>query len=114
AISQTPGSNARDVINRSNQVIEDASKLFPDGIHYTTLVDVNKFLSASIEKVITTLLECFGLVFLVIFLFLQDIRSTIIHGISVPVSITGTFFFLYIFGYSINLLILFSLVLAIG
>ncbi|HVX50254.1 MAG TPA: efflux RND transporter permease subunit, partial [Chitinophagaceae bacterium] len=114
AISQTAGSNARDVINMSKQVLEDASKSFPDGIHYVNVVDINKFLSASIEKVIRTLLECFILVFLVIFLFLKDIRSTIIHGISVPVSITGTFFFLYIFGYSINLLTLFALVLAIG
>jgi len=114
AISQTPGSNAREVINNSKQAMEEASKSFPDGIHYSTIVDINRFLGASIEKVIRTLLECFGLVFVVIFLFLQDIRSTIIHGISVPVSITGTFFFLYIFGYSINLLTLFALVLAIG
>lgn len=114
AISQTAGSNARDVINLSKAVIEEAAKSFPPGIHYTTLVDVNKFLDAAIDKVIHTLLECFALVFLVIFIFLQDIRSTIIHGISVPVSITGTFFFLYIFGYSINLLTLFALVLAIG
>ena len=114
AVSQTAGSNARDVINLSKKVIEEASKSFPPGIHYSTLVDVNKFLDAAIEKVITTLLECFALVFLVIFLFLQDLRSTIIHGISVPVSITGTFFFLYLFGYSINLLTLFALVLAIG
>ena len=114
AVSQTAGSNARDVINISKKVIEEAAKSFPPGIHYTTLVDVNKFLDAAIDKVITTLLECFALVFLVIFLFLQDIRSTIIHGISVPVSITGTFFFLYLFGYSINLLTLFALVLAIG
>jgi len=114
AISQTAGSNAREVINLSKKVIEEAEKTFPQGIHYTILVDVNKFLSASIEKVITTLLECFALVFLVIFIFLQDLRSTIIHGISVPVSITGTFFFLYLFGFSINLLTLFALVLAIG
>jgi HAE1 family hydrophobic/amphiphilic exporter-1 len=114
AISQTPGSNARDVINLSKQAMEEAAKSFPDGIHYAAVVDINRFLSASIEKVITTLLECFALVFLVIFLFLQDIRSTLIHGISVPVCIIGTFFFLYIFGYSINLLTLFALVLAIG
>jgi len=114
AVSQTAGSNAREVINQSKKVIEEASKSFPSGIHYTTLIDINKFLSASIEKVLTTLLECFALVFLVIFIFLQDLRSTIIHGISVPVSITGTFFFLYLFGYSINLLTLFALVLAIG
>ena len=63
AVSQTAGSNARDVINLSKQVIENASKTFPDGIHYTTLVDINKYLSASIDKVIRTLLECFALVF---------------------------------------------------
>ncbi len=114
AVSQTPGSNAREVINLSKQAIEEASKSFPKGIHYSTVVDINNFLSASITKVIHTLLECFALVFVVIFIFLQDFRSTIIHGISVPVSITGTFFFLYIFGYSINLLTLFALVLAIG
>jgi HAE1 family hydrophobic/amphiphilic exporter-1 len=71
-------------------------------------------LDASISKVLHTLVECFLLVFLVIFIFLQDFRSTIIHGISVPVAITGTFFFLYLFGFSINLLTLFALVLAIG
>ncbi len=114
SISQTPGSNARDVIDRCKQVIEDASKSFPQGIHYIYMVDINLFLSASINKVVHTLIECFALVFLVIFLFLQDFRSTIIHGISVPVSITGTFFFLYLFGFSINLLTLFALVLAIG
>lgn len=114
AISQTPGSNARDVINNSKKVIEEAAKKFPAGIKFVYLVDINQFLDASIEKVIHTLLECFALVFLVIFIFLQDFRSTIIHGISVPVSITGTFFFLYLFGFSINLLTLFALVLAIG
>ncbi|MBS1974435.1 MAG: efflux RND transporter permease subunit, partial [Bacteroidetes bacterium] len=114
AINQTPGSNARDVINLCKQAMEEASKSFPDGIHYSAVVDINRFLGASIEKVITTLIECFALVFLVIFIFLQDIRSTLIHGISVPVCIIGTFFFLYIFGYSINLLTLFALVLAIG
>jgi HAE1 family hydrophobic/amphiphilic exporter-1 len=115
AISQTPGSNAREVIIQSKKIIEEAAKTFPAGIHYTTsVVDINQFLDASIEKVISTLIECFVLVFLVIFIFLQDLRSTIIHGISVPVSIIGTFFFLYLFGFSINLLTLFALVLAIG
>ena len=113
-INQTPGSNAREVINNAKKVLEQASKTFPDGVHYNIIIDINNFLSASIEKVLITLLECFGLVFLVIFLFLQDFRSTLIHGISVPVSIIGTLFFLYLFGYSINLLTLFALVLAIG
>ena len=114
SISQTPGSNARDVINKSKAVIELAAKSFPAGIHFVYLVDINQFLDASISKVLHTLLECFALVFLVIFIFLQDFRSTIIHGVSVPVAITGTFFFLYLFGFSINLLTLFALVLAIG
>ncbi|MGI4872424.1 MAG: efflux RND transporter permease subunit [Janthinobacterium lividum] len=114
SVSQTPGSNAREVIDKSLEVLDAASKNFPAGIEYVNLVNVNDFLNASIEKVIRTLLECFGLVFLVIFIFLQDFRSTIIHGVSVPVSILGTFFFLKLFGFSVNLLTLFALVLAIG
>jgi HAE1 family hydrophobic/amphiphilic exporter-1 len=114
SVNQTPGSNAREVIQNSIAVLADAQKSFPAGIHYTNLVNINDFLDASIDKVIHTLVECFALVFLVIFIFLQDFRSTIIHGVSVPVSIIGTFFFLKVFGYSINLLTLFALVLAIG
>ncbi|HTE23823.1 efflux RND transporter permease subunit [Flavitalea sp.] len=114
SISQTPGSNAKDVVDQSKIVIEHAAKSFPPGIKFVYLVDVNQVLDASIDKVLHTLIECFLLVFLVIFIFLQDLRSTIIHGISVPVAITGTFFFLYLFGFSINLLTLFALVLAIG
>ena len=114
SVNQTPGSNARAVIEQSVKVLQDAAKSFPAGIKYTNLVNVNDFLDASIDKVIHTLLEAFALVFLVIFIFLQDFRSTIIHGVSVPVSIIGTFFFLKLFGYSINLLTLFALVLAIG
>jgi HAE1 family hydrophobic/amphiphilic exporter-1 len=114
AISQTPGSNARDVINESKKILEEAAKSFPAGIKYTNLVDVNQNLDASISKVITTLIEAFILVFIVVFIFLQDFRSTLIPAISVPVAIIGTFFFLNIFGFTINLLTLFALVLAIG
>lgn len=114
AINQIAGANARYVIEEAKKVFENAEKAYPKGLHNVTIVDVNTFLDASISKVITTLIECFILVFLVIFIFLQDFRSTIIPGISVPVSILGTFFFLYLFGYSINLLTLFALVLAIG
>ena len=114
SISQTPGSNARDVIENCKKVLDQSTLSFPAGIKSVYLVDIDLFLDASIEKVLHTLAECFLLVFLVIFIFLQDFRSTIIHGISVPVAITGTFFFLYIFGFSINLLTLFALVLAIG
>jgi len=114
AISQTPGSNARDVINNSKKLIEEAAKSFPKGVKYTTLVDVNENLDASIEKVIHTLIEAFILVFIVVFIFLQDFRSTLIPAIAVPVAIVGTFFFLNLFGFTINLLTLFAMVLAIG
>lgn len=114
AISQTPGSNARDVINNSKKLIEEAAKNFPKGVKYTLLVDVNENLDASIEKVIHTLIEAFILVFIVVFIFLQDFRSTLIPAIAVPVAIVGTFFFLSLFGFTINLLTLFAMVLAIG
>ncbi|WP_443945634.1 efflux RND transporter permease subunit [Pedobacter sp. AW1-32] len=114
AINQTAGSNAKEVIENSIKTLEEAQKTFPNGVHYATLVDVNDFLDASIEKVIHTLVEAFILVFLVVFIFLQDFRSTLIPAISVPVAIVGTFFFLSLFGFTINLLTLFALVLAIG
>lgn len=114
SVNQVAGANAQKVIEEAQKVFAEAEKSYPVGLHNTTMVNINKFLDASISKVIYTLMECFLLVFLVIFVFLQDFRSTIIHGISVPVSIAGTFFFLYLFGYSINLLTLFALVLAIG
>ncbi|MDY0903784.1 efflux RND transporter permease subunit [Pedobacter sp. CFBP9032] len=114
AINQTAGSNAKEVIENSIKTLDEAQKTFPKGIHYSTLVNVNDFLDASIEKVIHTLIEAFILVFLVVFIFLQDFRSTLIPAISVPVAIIGTFFFLSLFGFTINLLTLFALVLAIG
>lgn len=114
AISQTPGSNARDVINNSKAIIEELAKTFPKGVKYTIMVDVNENLDASIEKVIHTLIEAFILVFIVVFIFLQDFRSTLIPAIAVPVAIVGTFFFLNLFGFTINLLTLFAMVLAIG
>jgi HAE1 family hydrophobic/amphiphilic exporter-1 len=114
AISQTPGSNARDVINNSKKLIDEAVKTFPKGIKYTVLINVNENLDASIEKVIHTLVEAFILVFIVVFIFLQDFRSTLIPAIAVPVAIVGTFFFLNLFGFTIKLLTLFAMVLAIG
>src|SRR5690606_18606239 len=86
----------------------------PEGVDYLVNFDTNEFLDASINKVLSTLIEAFLLVFVVVFVFLQDFRSTLIPAIAVPVSIIGTFFFLNLFGYSINLLTLFALVLAIG
>lgn len=114
AINQTAGSNAKEVIEGAIKVLDNASVNFPKGIHYATLINVNDFLDASISKVLHTLIEAFILVFIVVFIFLQDFRSTLIPAISVPVAIIGTFFFLGLFGFTINLLTLFALVLAIG
>ncbi len=113
-ITQTPGTNSRDIINDIKSYLKDLDKNLPEGVAYSINMDTNEFLDASISKVTTTLLEAFILVFLVVYIFLQDFRSTLIPAIAVPVSIIGTFFFLNLFGYSINLLTLFALVLAIG
>jgi len=113
-IFQTAGSNAREMIQECQRTIEAASKTFPPGITYTMIFTANDFLNVSIENVIHTLIEAFILVFLVVFLFLQDLRTTLIPAIAVPVAIIGTFFFLQLFGFTINLLTLFALVLAIG
>ncbi|MBC3846345.1 efflux RND transporter permease subunit [Winogradskyella echinorum] len=113
-IFQTKGSNAQEIIENIKTTFGDVEKDLPEGLHISIPYDTSLFLNASIEKVISTLLEAFLLVFLVVFIFLQDFRSTLIPAIAVPVSIIGTFFFLGVFGYSINLLTLFALVLAIG
>ncbi|NEV93481.1 efflux RND transporter permease subunit [Psychroflexus sp. YR1-1] len=113
-IFQTPGSNAQEIIEKIYVKMEELEENFPSGIEYLVNYDTNEFLTASISKVKKTLIEAFLLVFLVVFLFLQDFKSTLIPAIAVPVSIIGTFFFLNLFGYSINLLTLFALVLAIG
>jgi HAE1 family hydrophobic/amphiphilic exporter-1 len=113
-IFQTKGSNAQEIIENIKVTLETVEKDLPEGLHIFVPYDTSLFLNASIDKVITTLIEAFLLVFLVVFIFLQDFRSTLIPAIAVPVSIIGTFFFLNVFGYSINLLTLFALVLAIG
>lgn len=114
AIYQTPGSNAQDIIIELKATLENLGKNLPEGMHYAINFDTNEFLDASISKVVTTLIEAFILVFLVVYIFLQDFRSTLIPLIAVPVSIIGTFFFLSLFGFSLNLLTLFALTLAIG
>lgn len=113
-IFQTPGSNAQEIIEEIYDKMDELEKNFPEGVEYLVNYDTNEFLTASIDKVQETLIEAFLLVFLVVFLFLQDLKSTLIPAIAVPVSIIGTFFFLNLFGYSINLLTLFALILAIG
>lgn len=114
SVAQVAGSNARDVIRQTLKVMDDAAKTFPKGVKYVVLQNVDDFLTASIDKVLHTLFEAFLLVFVVVFIFLQDFRSTLIPAISVPVAIIGTFFFLKLFGFTINLLTLFALILAIG
>ncbi|WP_461633606.1 efflux RND transporter permease subunit [Labilibaculum euxinus] len=114
AVYQTSGSNAQEIIKEVERTLQSAKKNFPKGIDYVIPFNTNEFLDASISKVITTLIEAFLLVFLVVFLFLQDFRSTLIPAIAVPVAIVGTFFFLNLFGFSVNMLTLFALVLAIG
>jgi len=113
-VYQTPGSNAQEIIENIHATVAELEKDFPRGLSVLVNFDTNEFLNASIQKVVTTLIEAFLLVFLVVYVFLQDFRSTLIPAIAVPVSIIGTFFFLNVFGYSINLLTLFALVLAIG
>jgi hydrophobic/amphiphilic exporter-1 (mainly G- bacteria), HAE1 family len=114
-IKQSYGSNASDVIkNVKAKLAEIKATSFPPGMDYEISYDVSKFLDASIEKVIHTLIEAFILVGLVVFLFLGDWRSTLIPAIAVPVSLIGTFFFMQFFGISLNLITLFALVLAIG
>ncbi|MFT3796109.1 efflux RND transporter permease subunit [Flavobacterium sp.] len=113
-VYQLPGSNSSDVQIAVREMMEKASKDFPKDVKHLILYNTKDSLDQSISQVKSTLIEAFILVFIVVFLFLQDFRSTLIPAIAVPVSILGTFFFMYIFGFSINLLTLFALVLAIG
>lgn len=114
-LKQLPGSNASEVIANVKQRLEEIKEsAFLKGMDYQISYDVSRFLDASIHEVIKTLIEAFLLVSLVVFIFLQDIRSTIIPAIAVPVSLIGTLFFMYLLGFSLNLITLFALVLAIG
>jgi HAE1 family hydrophobic/amphiphilic exporter-1 len=114
-IKQRPGSNAREVIqNIKTRMEEIKESSFIPGMEYNISYDVSRFLDASISSVLRTLLEAFILVFIVVYIFLQDLRSTLIPAIAVPVSLIGTFFFMQMLGFSINMLTLFALVLAIG
>jgi multidrug efflux pump subunit AcrB len=114
-LKQIPGSNAADVIAKVKEKLKEIkTDSFPPKMDYAISYDVSNFLDASIEKVLHTLFEAFILVSLVVFLFLGDFRSTLIPTLAVPVSLIGTFFFMSMFGMSINLITLFALVLAIG
>lgn len=113
-IFQSAGSNATAVIDNIQKELKKYQKDLPKGLILNESMNVNDFLFASIHEVVKTLLEAFVLVFLVVFVFLQDFRSTLIPLIAIPVALIGTFFLLYIFGFSINLLTLSALVLAIA
>jgi HAE1 family hydrophobic/amphiphilic exporter-1 len=114
AVFQASGSNAHAMIKECEKTIAASAKSFPPGISYDMIFTANQFLDVSIRKVVETLIEAFILVSIVVFIFLQDLRSTLIPAVAVPVAIVGTFFFLQLFGFTINLLTLFALVLAIG
>jgi HAE1 family hydrophobic/amphiphilic exporter-1 len=114
-LKQAPGSNAAEVIDAIKEELKAIkAESFPPGMDYEFAYDVSKFLEASIEKVLHTLLEAFILVSLVVYMFLGDLRSTLIPTLAVPVSLVGTFFVLQLMGLSINLITLFAMVLAIG
>ncbi|MFN9330272.1 MAG: efflux RND transporter permease subunit, partial [Cyclobacteriaceae bacterium] len=114
-IKQRPGSNASEVIaNVKRRMQELEASAFPPKMKFSYAYDVSRFLDASISEVVKTLIEAFILVSLVVFIFLQDFRSTLIPALAVPVAIIGTFAFMQVLGFSINLLTLFALVLAIG
>jgi len=114
-IKQRPGSNAREVIGRIKERMEEIKATsFPPGMTYNINYDVSRFLDASIKNVIKTLIEAFILVFIIVYVFLQDFRSTLIPALAVPVSLIGSLFFMNAMGFSLNMLTLFALVLAIG
>ncbi len=114
AVMQSPGSNAISVRKACDEAMSDASKLFPEGIEYGVSLDTTKFISISIEEVIYTLLLTFVLVFIVVYLFVQRVRASVIPALAVPISLIGAFLFFDLLGFSINLITLLSLVLAIG
>ena len=113
-VTQMAGSNATQIADDVKAVLAEAGKTLPPGVEVKIMQDVTEFLDASIHELIKTLVEAFILVFIVVYIFLQDFRSTLIPLIAVPVSLVGTFFFLYVFGFSLNLLTLAALVLAIA
>ena len=113
-VMQTAGSNATQIVKDIEKLLKDCEEDLPDGLKITVAQNVNDFLFASIHEVIKTLIEAFILVFIVVFIFLQDFRSTLIPTIAIPVALIGTFFALSMIGFSVNLLTLSALVLAIA
>ena len=113
-VMQTAGSNATQIIQDIEALLKDCEKDLPEGLVINVAQNANDFLFASIHEVIKTLIEAFILVFLVVFIFLQDFRSTLIPAVAIPVALVGTFFVLYLIGFSLNLLTLSAMVLAIA
>ncbi|SOC35672.1 multidrug efflux pump [Rhizobium subbaraonis] len=113
-VFQAPGSNAIEISDQVQATMDELQLAMPEGVRYDIVYDTTQFVRASIEKVVDTLLEAVALVVLVVILFLQTWRASIIPLLAVPVSIIGTFAVMYVFGFSINALSLFGLVLAIG
>ncbi|EJL73898.1 efflux RND transporter permease subunit [Chryseobacterium populi] len=114
AILQTANSNANEILTEIEKQVDEFSTTLPKGVKPIIMYNSKDFLDASIHQVVETLIIAFILVFIVVYIFLQDFRSTLIPAIAVPVAIIGTFFFLQLFGFSINMLTLFALILAIG
>jgi HAE1 family hydrophobic/amphiphilic exporter-1 len=113
-VYQTPTSNALDVADAVHRTMETLKKDFPSGVDYKIVYESSDFVRASIHEVVVTLIEAFILVFIVVFVFLQDWRATLVPATTVPVSIVGAFALMYLMGFSINMLTLFGVVLAIG
>lgn len=113
-VYQTPGSNALEVADEVHRTMDELKKDFPKGVDYKIVYESSAFIRASIREVVITLIEAFILVFIVVFIFLQDWRATLVPATTVPVSIVGAFAIMYAMGFSINMLTMFGLVLAIG
>lgn len=113
-VYQAPGSNALDVAELVTKKMDDLKKDFPDGLDYRTVYDSSEFVKASIHEVVITLFEAFLLVFIVVYIFLQNWRTTLIPSITIPVALVGTFAVMALLGFSINMITLLGLVLAIG
>lgn len=113
-IAQTSGSNANEIIEEIDKVVNEISQTLPKGMKLVDLMSTKDFLDASIKNVVKTLIEAIILVVLVVYIFLQNMRSTLIPAFAIIVSLVGTFAFLYAVGFTLNMLTLFALVLVIG
>ncbi|MGG6994524.1 UNVERIFIED_CONTAM: efflux RND transporter permease subunit, partial [Pseudomonas aeruginosa] len=114
AVQLSPGANAIQTAEAVKQRLTELSANFPDNVEFSVPYDTSRFVDVAIDKVIMTLIEAMVLVFLVMFLFLQNVRYTLIPSIVVPVCLLGTLTFMYLLGFSVNMMTMFGMVLAIG